>query len=272
MRIALKVFVSDKCSLPVDVNTLLKMLAQYEINATFFVSPPKRSRWNPLSANEKVFQAVVESLLQQGHEVGAAPMDAAVWKERILDMDRLETEREVARAIKIFRDIGCSETIPWSSSGNRINADVPLIQQRFDIRYASDTRGLTPFFPVTVAGRSSCVQIPTTLPLISELIGQGIAPDEIHQYLFMESQKPLNAGHVFVFELDGSDVRLPLEVLEKIVVMWKGAHWEFSTLGEMYQRLDLNEVAEHEIGLHAVKGAADVMAVQGPRVIEPTEE
>ena len=59
-----------------------------------------------------------------------------------------------------------------------------------DFSYASDVRGTEPFYPVMEGVDSRCMQIPTTLPTLDEIIGrEGITEDNAHEKIIELSNK-----------------------------------------------------------------------------------
>ncbi len=265
MRVALKIDLHSGVDNPDAVIPLLHLLDQYEVRATFFVAPGSRPRWPVWRRDRGQLHDLVDRLRGQGHEVGVTPENIPLWKKRILEMDAQKTAVSMSRTIERFETLDGGDRPAWCSPGHRMNADVPAIEERFGLPFASDTRGLFPFFPVTAAGASTCVQVPTTLPLIREFIDQGAPSGDVHQHIFMESQKPLPEGHVFTLEIE-NEQQSHVEILEKLIIMWRGAHWTFSTLGEVVKRLDLERLPRHAIGLHGGQGGNARIAVQGPPV------
>jgi len=58
------------------------------------------------------------------------------------------------------------------------------------LAFASDTRGQTPFWPMLEGTRSSCPQLPTTLPTFDELLGrEGIDESTIADAVYRLSEK-----------------------------------------------------------------------------------
>jgi len=116
---------------------------------------------------------------------------------------------------------------------------------------------------VSVAGPSRCPQIPVTLPRIEEAVAAGQSLDDVHQYLFMESQKPLRPGHLFNFTLGDA---AHLQVLEKLIVMWMGSDRELVTMRHLFERLKREDIPTHQAGLIKLSDQGPVYAAQGERV------
>jgi hypothetical protein len=114
--------------------------------------------------------------------------------------------------------------------------------------------------------RSSCPQIPTTLPTLDELLLQSeVSEENVHQFLYAACQRVLPNGEVFTLtaEREGRDL---LGVLEKLLVMWKGGQWEVRPLTELLQQIDLSSLSHHVVGWASADANNRYMATQSTRL------
>ena len=87
---------------------------------------------------------------------------------------------------------GCSGFFPKShaAAGWQINAHALELEREYGLAYASDTRGQHAVLADAERGRSSCPQLPTTLPTFDELLGRdGIDESTIAEAVFRLSER-----------------------------------------------------------------------------------
>ena len=76
------------------------------------------------------------------------------------------------RALSAFERVFGFLPQSHAAAGWQINAHGLELEREYGLRYASDTRGSAPFFPLLARGPSPCPQLPTTLPTFDELLGR----------------------------------------------------------------------------------------------------
>jgi hypothetical protein len=104
-----------------------------------------------------------------------------------------------------------------------------------------------------------------TLPRIEDALDQGEPLNDVHQYLFMETQRPILPGHLFSFTA-AEPSHLP--VLERLLVMWMGSQREPGTVRRLLEQVDRGALPFHEVLLRQEDGHR-AFAVQGAPVADP---
>jgi len=252
--------------------SLLDLLQEYEVKASFFPAlgpdPETAPRLfqrllgtMPAIAEQATNQ--LQAIVKRGHEVGAVPWDVAAWRRLVLERDADWTREQVGKGTEGFRKLFADKPRYFAAPGFLVNADTSAIEGELGFEYALDTRGLFPYRSMNPDGSGRCPQVPVTLPRIEDLLATGESPEDVHQVLFMESQKPLEQGHVFNFTADYGG---HLPVLEKLLVMWKGSQREPSGIGRMLDGLDTDSLPCHRSGLVQLGEDGPFQAVQGQRV------
>jgi undecaprenyl phosphate-alpha-L-ara4FN deformylase len=207
--------------------------------------------------------AVMRSCRDAGHEVGIHGYDRVKWEEYVAHEGPDWTRRELDKAATAYAEVFGERPRVAGAAGWQINPHALAWEGERGLTYASDTRGRSAFYPMLQGVRSACPQIPTTLPTLDELIGcDGVTVDNVHQYLYAESQYVLPQGHVFRLSAELEGVVL-LPVLEKLLVMWGAASGGIRTLGEVQQSLDLGRLPLHQVGWGQVPGRPEYLAMQG---------
>ena len=300
MRVALKVDVANLRGTLEGVPALMRLFDTYQVRATFLFSlgPDHTGRtlrriFRPgvlrevrrtSAARDQGFKsllygtllpgpdigrrgrAVMRSCAEAGHEVGAHAYDHVKWQDHAAYSDGDWTRREMDRAAAAFEVVFRRRPDVYGAAGWQINPDVLALEGRMGFRYASDTRGLSAFCPVLQGVRSPCPQIPTTLPTLDELIGRdGANADNVHQYVYAESQYVVPDGHVYALRADIEGLHL-LPVMEKLLVMWRANSGGVRSLGEAFRSLDLARLPHHQVGWGQVPGRCGYLAMQGRQV------
>jgi undecaprenyl phosphate-alpha-L-ara4FN deformylase len=198
----------------VGVPTLLRLLAEAEVKATFFfcVGPDNMGRhlwrllrpvflWKMLRTRAASlygwdillrgtfgpgprigtrFNWLIQEVERAGHEVGLHAWDHYRWQTHI---DRLKPEQ-----VKLAMDKGvtelmhilghvplCSAAPAWKCTDQVLEA-----KDQFGFSYNSDCRGTQCFWPLVNGHALSQAQVPVTLPTYDEMIGQDGMTDETY--------------------------------------------------------------------------------------------
>ena len=286
MRVALRVEAGTVRGLRQGIPNLLRLFATYQVRASlFFPLGRDRSGRRPLPtwhARRRLGVAAMTygSLLpapdladearrlmrlatHSGHDVGVCGGSWLDWAETLAYADADWVKRQVDELLAVCGD---TTSLALATPGWQINPALlgELLPVRF--RYSSMTRGKLPYRPVLQGVRSAIPEIPTTLPTVDELLRQpGVHDGNVHEYLYAESLRVLPAGHVFALsaEREGLD---RLELMEKLLVMWKGQDGTLRSLAEIVGQLDPATLPHHQVGWDTPRGGDGAMATQSVEV------
>lgn len=302
MRIGLKVDVDTLRGTLEGVPNLLRLFDRFEVRATFLFSlgPDNTGR-----ALRRIFRpgffakvrrtSVVEhyglrtllngtllpppdigrrgaGILREvraaGHEVGIHCYDHVRWQDYVAKRDRAWTRAELVLASEAFQRVFGEPARVHGAAGWQINAHCPALEAQMGFDYASDTRGRFPFVPVSEGSAPVCVQIPTTLPTLDELMGRAdLGGHDWHQLLYRCSRELACEGHVLTLHAELEGMKLQ-PVLERLLIMWQSAGDELMPLREMADRLDRAALPRHRIDWGEVPGRSGSLALQGPAVVD----
>jgi undecaprenyl phosphate-alpha-L-ara4FN deformylase len=195
-----------------------------------------------------------------GFEVGVHCWDHVRWQDFVVERDAAWTEREMRLAQERFLALFGERPKSWAAAGWQTNRHAAAYQERARFDYASDTRGFSPFLPVWEGKATGCMQIPTTLATLDELIGGD--GDPIRSLL---SATQAGANHVFTAhaELEGGQLGGELEAL---LAGWKAQGYEIVSLAAMRLALAGTALPLHEVAFAEVPGRSGKLAVQGRAV------
>ncbi|MES9987015.1 MAG: polysaccharide deacetylase family protein [Candidatus Thiodiazotropha endolucinida] len=296
MRVGLRVCVNTLQGTLLGVPALLRLFDEYKIRASFFFATgaDKSGRrigrilqpwYRDLDIASRLYgialpppvihrraAEVMRTTLAAGHETGILCHDRSRWLDEIAHADETWTRQELDRAIDAYTEVFGKKPTCMAAAGWQINPHLLALQQSRGFSFASDVRGRTIFYPHLQGVDSNCPQISTTLPTLSELLGQGgeITNLNVHEYLYAESQHILPHGHVYACdaEMEGMS-HLPL--MEKLVVMWKGMQGGIQPLGQLIEDKDLPRLPTHQVGWAPEQSGSIYYATQSVELKESAE-
>lgn len=274
MKIGLRICVNSLQGALQGVPSLLRLLDEYKIRASFFfaVGPDRSGRFlrrNPLqpwqsqlSLASRLYGTLLlppdlsqrasdsmRAVEAAGHEVGLLACDRYAWVTKAAFADEVWTEREVTRGIEGFAKVFGKPPKAFAAAAWQVNPHLFKLEQELGFQYASDIRGKSMFLPVLREVESDCPQVPTTLPTLEDLLKQGgdINEENVHEYLYAESQYILPHGHVYSLNAEMEGMAF-LPLMEKLIVMWKGFGEGLTTLGDIYASVDSASLSRHQVG------------------------
>lgn len=113
---------------------------------------------------------------EAGFEAGIHGWDHVAWHDRLDRFSPARVADHLRRARDAFEQATGHPPAATAAPGWHATAESLACQDRMGFEYASDTRGLEPFVPVTAAGPARTIQLPTTLPTLDEMLGRDDLP------------------------------------------------------------------------------------------------
>jgi undecaprenyl phosphate-alpha-L-ara4FN deformylase len=205
---------------------------------------------------------IMRATRDAGFEVGIHCWDHVGWQDYVArrgaDWARRQLEFAIARFEEIFDDPARTSGAPgWQVTPHSLR-----LQQELGLLYCSDTRGTHPFLPVMGGVCYRCPQLPTTLPTLDELVGvNGMDGTAAAGRLLQLSDRPLPNGHVFTLhaELEGGRF---LPVFERLLRMWRERGIDLVSLGGLYRTLDCSRLPAHRVVMGEFPGRSGTLALQ----------
>jgi peptidoglycan/xylan/chitin deacetylase (PgdA/CDA1 family) len=116
--------------------------------------------------------AMLRQIADEGHEVAPHGWDHVGWQDRIHRLDHVAIRADLDLAARSF--LAAVGVAPSASAapGWRTSPLALTVQDGRGFRYASDTRGDTPFRPSVGDGALETIQLPTTMPTMDEVLGR----------------------------------------------------------------------------------------------------
>jgi len=205
---------------------------------------------------------IMREVAVRGHEVGIHCYDHVKWQDFVAGKDLNWTQREMNRALEAFRNAVQMEPQTIGAAGWQINPFVIALEDQMGFSYASDVRGREPFIPTMEGVSSNCIQIPTTLPTLDEIIGSdGIDSFNCWETIMEKSHETLNHGHVYTLHAELEGMKL-MPVMEKLLEQWNASGFDLVTLNQLYASLDIASLPKQDIEWGEIEGRSGLLAVQ----------
>lgn len=205
---------------------------------------------------------IMRRVRDSGFEVGVHCYDHASWQDFVTTRDESWTRQQMLRAVEQFREIfGVSPQV-HGAAGWQMNQAALALEQELGFVCASDTRGAAPFVPLLQGRRSSCPQLPTTLPTLDELIGvDAITVDSVHTVL-LQRTRDLRTNHVFTLHAELEGMKL-LPVFQRLMHGWIEQGYSLVSLSTLLAGLDVESLPAAPVLSGSVPGRSGSLAVQG---------
>ncbi len=218
MDVGLRIDVDTFNGTRTGVPSLLDLLGQNEIRASFFfsVGPDNMGRhlwrllrpkfllkmlrsnaaglygWDILLRGtfwpgpniSRVLKSPLEQVFAAGHEIGLHALDHQRWQKRAAGLSQEKIAGEFSDGFKVINDYLGSEPDCFAAPGWRGTDNLLLAEAERGLRYASDCRGRSIFLPVMAGKPITVPQVPVTLPTYDEIIGRdGLTDRTYNEYL-----------------------------------------------------------------------------------------
>jgi undecaprenyl phosphate-alpha-L-ara4FN deformylase len=212
---------------------------------------------------------VMRSVRDAGYEVGVHCFDHTTWQDFVNRRGEDWTRDQMLRAVHRFREVFGAKPLVHGAAGWQMNETALQLEEELGFAYASDTRGDTPFVPLLspalplLQRRSSCPQLPTTLPTLDELIGvEGVTADNVHQALLERTRVP-RADHVFTLHAELEGMKL-LPVFRRLIEGWHAQGYQLVSMRRLFAGLNVASLPTRRVQVGSVPGRGGTLAVQGP--------
>ena len=288
MRVVLRVGVHSVRGLREGIPNLMRLFHEYQVRASFFFplgiedsgrSPAyawrrvRRDGWQamlrgtllPAPDLSRGAANLISQARENGHEVGVFGMSPRIWASLgYLDEGRIAAECQALwdAALRHFGE----DTVPLAVPGWQT---APALLRDLSKRYCSYTamtRGKFPYRPVLQGQRTDVIEIPTTLPTADELLKMpDVNDDNVHEFLYAESQRVRPAGHVYAASAEREGIDL-YPLMEKMLVMWRGQDSVGRVLGDLLGEIRVEMVPTHQVGWDMPPGADTAVATQSLEV------
>ncbi len=215
------------------------------------------------------FPGLVREIAQRGHEVGVHAWDHVYWHDRLHRMTEEEVRAEFKRACDAHTQIVGEPPRSSAAAGWTANDTSLRVKDDWRMRYHSDTRGPTPFIPVTQPGTRHTLQIPTTMPTLDEALGAGMCKEANADDFIFRQLKP-DRRNVFTLHTE-AEGRAYAGFFERFVRRAESAGATFVRMCDYADELIANSspIAEARIVQATLPGRAGYVAMADEAGVRP---
>jgi len=206
---------------------------------------------------------ILKRAAAEGHDCGIFCWDHVRWRDHLLTLTHKEIRDELSRAAELFSDITGTPPKSCAAPGWQVSFDSLTVEDELELDYASDVRGISPFFPSVKDTVFRTLQIPTTLPTLDELLGTaGINASNVNGH-YLDLLEPSLNVHTIYAEAEGGDMS---GIFEGLVDCCVDGEMAFPTLKDIASRFGSaeSECAALKCGVEMceIPGRAGKVAVQ----------
>lgn len=206
---------------------------------------------------------LLRSVAEAGFEVGIHTWDHTAWQDQLHRRPAPWGRAQLSRARDRFIRIFGQAPVVHGAAGWQMTEDILCWLDEQGFRWASDGRGSGPFFPIINQRPSRCLQLPTTLPTLDELIGlDGITIDNVADHLLAQSASAPPHGHVFTLHAELEGQRF-LPIFETLLKGWQQQGYQLVSMAQMAHGLEPAQLPCCPMLQGTVAGRSGTLAVQG---------
>lgn len=265
------------------VPNLLRILAQYSIQASFFftVGPDNMGRhlwrllkpafllkmlrsnaaslygwdiilrgtlWPGPNIGQRLAY-IIKDTQKAGHEIGLHAWDHHRWQAKIDTMAVADIKTEIEKGMLALNSILNEPVSCSAAAGWKCTQDVLVEKNYYSLQYNSDCRGKSVFRPI-INGQPGTVQIPVTLPTYDEIVGRNKIDDSNYNDHILNLVIPNQLNVLTIHaEVEGISKQ---QLFEQFLQQAKARNIHCVPLGRML--VDANKVPTGEISLRPIEG------------------
>ncbi|WP_027469362.1 hypothetical protein [Deefgea rivuli] len=248
------------CMLPARGLRRFSGAGQLALRARFGAKALCRGSLWPAASLSKLALLALKDLPQFEH--GLRPAQNYQWQQRIVTLPADETSCLISEDLAQFTRLTGSVPVAFSAKSWQANRAVYRSEQLSGWSFASDTRGISPFWPVVNAEVSRCMQLPVTLPMLEEILPYS-GLDRVDAIL-AKTLNEMPFGHVYNAAADFEGVQAS-DDFARLLDGWLAQGYQIVALGELYRHIDATAIAYHEVEYQPHEGRVGLLATQGRR-------
>ncbi|MEO7496473.1 MAG: polysaccharide deacetylase family protein [Massilia sp.] len=217
--------------------------------------------------------AELRAVAAAGFECGIHTWDHVVWQDNVRHADSAWTSETMRHAEQRFRAVFGAAPPTHGAAGWQMNEVAFREHDAAGYAYASDGRALLrqngalqdpAAGPYRISG-SACLQMPTTLPTLDELLGREvdgvtITTDNIAEHLLkLTADGPRDHVYTLHAELEGQKLA---PIFEKLLNGWKAQGYQLASMADYYDKLKGQDLPSYPITWGEVPGRSGQLIVQ----------
>lgn len=211
-----------------------------------------------------------------GFECGIHTWDHVVWQDNVRAADAAWTQRQMQQSFDRFSAVFGHAPRTHGAAGWQMNESAFTQLDKFGITYASDGRAmltesgtlLDPSagpYRLSLNGKPlSCIQLPTTLPTLDELLGRTIddaviTTSNIAATLLKLTMTPRDHVYTLHAELEGQKLA---PIFDQLLTGWRKQGYDCISMAQQHQRVKDMALPVHPVNWAELPGRSGQLIVQ----------
>lgn len=224
----------------------------------------------------KACVAQMRAVRDAGFECGIHAWDHVLWQDHVRRRDAAWTISQMQKSVARFTRIFGAAPSTHGAAGWQMNAPALAHLDQLGIRYASDSRcrlsengtladATAGPHRLSVAGKTlDCVQLPTTLPTLDELLGRridGVLVDGSNVASRILALTAAPRDHVFTLhaELEGQKLA---GAFEELLQGWLAQGYHLVSLADYYRKASQEPLPVYSLSWGEIPGRSGALVVQ----------
>jgi peptidoglycan/xylan/chitin deacetylase (PgdA/CDA1 family) len=207
-----------------------------------------------------------------GFECGIHTWDHVLWQDNVRNRDAAWTDRMMENSERRYRELFAEAPHTHGAAGWQMNVHALARHDRVGYRYASDGRALlnddgslrdAKAGPYRLPG-GRCIQMPTTLPTLDELLGREVDGVELTTENIAAHLLKLTADnhrdHVYTLhaELEGQKLA---PIFERLLSGWKAQGYQLASMADYYEKIKHAPLPEYPVQWGELPGRSGELIV-----------
>ena len=203
----------------------------------------------------------MRAVRRAGFECGIHTWDHVVWQDNVRQKDAVWTQKQMQQAFDRFQHIFGATPKTHGAAGWQMNQHAFVQLDHFGMKYASDGRAMLnengslknqaagPYRLHINGVTLPCVQMPTTLPTLDELLGREIDGAVISESNIADNILKLTAeprDHVFTLhaELEGQKLA---PIFNQLLIGWQEQGYQCISMADYYDNIHEKKLPVHPL-------------------------
>ncbi|WP_151446502.1 polysaccharide deacetylase family protein [Lacisediminimonas profundi] len=189
-----------------------------------------------------------------GFECGVHTWDHVVWQDHVRNRDQPWTAAQMQKSWQRYTEIFGEAPRTHGAAGWQMNQHAFAQLDAFGLEYASDGREMLdqdgrltrpdagPYRLQANGTRLDCVQMPTTLPTLDELLGRTVAGteltrDKVADFLLDLTAAPRDHVYTLHAELEGQKLA---PIFDKLLAGWRAQGYTLASMEQYHRSLAID--------------------------------
>ena len=217
----------------------------------------------------------LRAIARDGFECGIHTWDHVVWQDNVRRRDADWTAKQMQRAFDRFTEVFGQAPRTHGAAGWQMNEHAFAQLDAFGMAYASDGRAMLqedgaladpqagPHRIRALGKELNCIQLPTTLPTLDELLGRSVKgklldASNIAAHILKLTEQPRD--HIFTLhaELEGQKLA---PIFEQLLVGWRTQGYALVSMADYYEKVKAGPLPTHPVRWAELPGRSGELIV-----------